>query len=132
MTQVASQPRMASGKIVTAWIIQGVLAVAFLAAAAAKLAGMPMMVALFDTIGLGQWFRIATALVEILGAVALLTPNYAAFGAAWLGATMFFASLTHLCILHSNPAAAILLLALNAVVLWLRRDQLAELRARLA
>ncbi len=89
------------------------------------------MVALFDTIGLGQWFRIATPLVDILGAVALLTPNYAAFGAAWLGATMFFASLTHVFILHTNPDAAIVLLALSTGVLWLRRDQLAALTARL-
>jgi hypothetical protein len=34
-----------------------------------------MMVESFDRIGLGQWFRIVTGLVEIVGAVALLVPG---------------------------------------------------------
>ena len=91
-----------------------------------------MLVEVFDQIGVGQWFRIATALVEIAGAIALLVPGLAALGAAWLGVTMVFAVLTHIVILHNSPAAAAVLLLLNAAVLWLRRDQLASLRARLS
>jgi putative oxidoreductase len=67
----------------------------------------------------------------VAGAVALLVPGFAALGAAWLGATMFFAVLTHLFILHSSPAAALTLLALNVLVVWLRREQLAWARASL-
>jgi uncharacterized membrane protein YphA (DoxX/SURF4 family) len=108
-----------------AWVLQGLLAAAFLAAGGAKLAGVPMMVQIFDQIGMGQWFRIVTGLVEVAGAVALLVPGFAALGAAWLGATMFFAVLTHLFILHSSAMPAVILLALNVLVIWLRRDQLA-------
>jgi hypothetical protein len=108
-----------------AWVLQGLLAAAFLAAGGAKLLGAAMMVQIFDQIGMGQWFRIATGLVEVAGAVALLVPGFAALGAVWLGATMFFAVLTHLFILHSSAMPAVILLALNILVIWLRRDQLA-------
>ena len=108
-----------------AWVLQGLLAAAFLAAGGAKLAGVPMMVQIFDQIGMGQWFRIVTGLVEVAGAVALLVPGFAALGAAWLGATMFFAVLTHFFVLHSSAMPAVILLGLNVLVVWLRRDELA-------
>ena len=117
------------GRVVGAWIVQGLLAAAFLAAGGAKLAGVPMMVQIFDQIGMGQWLRIVTGLVEVIGAVALVVPGFAALGAAWLGATMFFAVLTHLFILHSSAMPALVLLTLNVLVVWLRRDQLAAVLA---
>jgi uncharacterized membrane protein YphA (DoxX/SURF4 family) len=122
-----TQPRRIN---IAAWAIQILLAAAFLAAASAKLAGAPMMVAVFHQIGLGQGFRDVTAIVEIVGAIALLTPGFAALGALWLGFTMFVAMLTHILVLHSNPAGAVVLFGLCAVLVWLRRDQLAALRAR--
>jgi len=115
-----------------AWAVQVVLAAVFLAAAGAKLASVPMLVEEFDTIGFGQWFRYVTACVEIIGAIALLMPGLAGLGALWLGTTMVCATLTHLFILHNNPAPAIILFALNLLVLWLRRGQLGALRARFA
>ena len=71
-----------------AWTLQGIIAAAFLAAGFAKLAGVPFMVDLFEQIGLGQWFRVATGIVEVTGAVALLVPGLASIGALWLGFTM--------------------------------------------
>ncbi len=112
---------------IATWVLQGVLAAVFLAAAAAKLAGAPMMVEVFAQIGIGQWFRFVTAGVEILGAVALLAPGYAGFGALWLAATMVGATLAHLLVLHTPPVPALALLALNLLVAWLRRDQVAGL-----
>lgn len=117
------------GRIIGAWVVQGLLAAVFLAVGGAKLAGVPMMVQIFDQIGFGQGFRIVTGVVEVLGAVALLVPGFAALGAAWLAATMFFAVLTHLLILPGNPVPALVLLALNVLVVWLRRDQLASMVA---
>jgi len=116
-------------RIIGAWVAQGLLAAAFLAAGGAKLAGVPVMIQIFDQIGFGQWFRIVTGVVEVVGAGALLIPGFALVGAAWLGATMFFAVLTHLVMLHSSPAPALVLLALNVLVVWLRRDQLASTMA---
>ncbi len=115
---------------IAAWILQGLLALAFTAAACAKFAGVPMLVMIFDQIGLGQWFRFVTAAVEIIGVLALLTPGFAGPGALWLGITMVFAILTHLLILQSNPAGAIVLCALSFALAWLRRAQFVTLRAR--
>jgi uncharacterized membrane protein YphA (DoxX/SURF4 family) len=119
-------PLPSRARIVAAWIAQVLLAAVFLAAGGAKLAGLPMMVQIFDQIGIGQWLRIVTGVVEVIGAVALLVPSFAALGAAWLGATMFFAVLTHFFILHTSAMPALVLLALNVLVVWLRRDQVAS------
>jgi putative oxidoreductase len=103
------------------WALQGFVAAAFLAAGGAKLAGVPFMIQLFDQVGIGQWFRIVTGAVEIIGAVALLYPGLASIGAV----------ATHLFVLHSSPAAAVILGALNAVIVYLRRDELRAFAARI-
>ncbi len=118
---IAYQPSKA--KNISAWILQVLLALAFLAAAGAKLASVPMLVEDFNLIGLGQWLRYVAAIVEIIGAIALLTPGFAAYGALWLAITMFFATLAHLFAMHNDPTPALVLLVLNLVVFWLRRDQ---------
>jgi len=109
---------------IAAWTIQLALAAAFMAAGSAKFAGLPMIVQIFRQIGLGDWFRYLTACVEIAGVIALLMPGFAAFGALWLAATMFFAILAHLFVLHTSPAAAVVLFVLCLVVVRLRRDEL--------
>jgi putative oxidoreductase len=114
-----------------AWTLQGIIAAAFLAAGFAKLAGVPFMVDLFAQIGVGQWFRVVTGVVEITGAVALLIPGLASIGALWLGGTMIGAVATHLFVLHTSPVPAIVLGLLNAVVLYLRRDELIALLHRI-
>ena len=109
------------------WVLQGVVALAFFAAGTAKLAGAAYMVQLFDQVGVGQWFRYATGLVEVTGALALIYPGLASIGGLWLGGTMFFGVLTHLLVLHTNPVPAIVLGLLNALIVYLRRDELASL-----
>lgn len=111
------------------WTVQGLVAAAFLAAGGAKLAGDPSMVAVFDLVGIGQWFRYVTGTVEITGAVLILVPKTAIFGAGLLACTMAAALFTHLAVIGGNPLPAVVLLSLNLLVLWLRRD---EVSARLA
>jgi hypothetical protein len=90
-------------------------------AGGAKLAGNPMMVQVFDQIGVCQWFRYLTGVVEIVGALALLVPFAAAFGGALLAITMLCAVGTHLFVIGGNPVPAIVLLLITASVAWLRR-----------
>jgi putative oxidoreductase len=111
--------------------LQVIVAAAFLAAGGAKLAGVPFMVQLFDQVGIGQWFRIVTGMVEIVGAVALVYPGLASIGGLWLGGTMVGAVATNLFVLHSSPAAAVIFGALNAVIVYLRRDELRAFAARI-
>jgi putative oxidoreductase len=113
-----------------AWTVQVILAAAFLATGFAKLAGEPFMVDLFTQIGIGQWFRLTTGVVEVTGAVALLVPGFASVGALWLGFTMVGAVTTHLFVLHTSPVPAIVLGLLNVVVVYLRRDELVALLHR--
>jgi len=110
-----------------AWTLQVVVALAFFAAGSAKLAGVAYMVQLFAQIGIGQWFRIVTGLVEVTGAIALVHPRLASLGGLWLAATMFFATLTHVFVLHTTPLPAIVLGLLNLVIVYLRRDELASI-----
>src|ERR1700722_15545800 len=126
-----SLPSVRPSRRIGAWTLQGILAAAFLAAGFAKLAGVPFMVDLFEQIGIGQWFRIVTGVVEVAGAGALLVPGLASVGALWLGFTMVGAVATHVFVLHTSPVPAIVLGVLNAVVVYLRRDELIALLRRI-
>jgi putative oxidoreductase len=57
----------------------------------------------------------------------LLVPGLASIGALWLGFTMVCAVATHVFVLHTSPVPAIVLGVLNAVVVYLRRDELVAL-----
>ena len=109
---------------IAAWVLQVLAAAAFLGAGIPKLAGAPPMVQMFDTIGLGQWFRYVTGGIEVGSALLLLAPGAAVFGAILLACTMVGAILTHMLVLHTSPASPIVLLVLVGAVMWLRRGQI--------
>lgn len=100
------------------WGLRILLALAFGAAGASKLAGASQMVQLFDAVGFGQWFRYFTGAVEVLGAVLLLVPATGFFGGLLLAATMVGGVATHLLLIGGNPAPAIVLGLLSAFVAW--------------
>jgi putative oxidoreductase len=112
---------------VALWVIRGLLALAFVAAGGAKLYGVPMLVAEFEHIGLGQWFRYVTGGLEITGAILLLFPQKAVFGALLLICIMVGAVITHLFVIGGSAVPAIVLLALNAVVAYAERGRIAWL-----
>jgi putative oxidoreductase len=112
------------------WVVQGLLALAFVGAASGKLRGQAEMVGLFDVIGVGQWFRYVTGLEELAGAALILIPKTRVIGSGLLAGTMLGAIATHLFVLHSAPTAPVVLLALVTFVLWGRRAELAKLLGR--
>jgi putative oxidoreductase len=109
---------------VALWAVQIALAGMFLLAGSPKLLGDPAMVGLFDAIGIGQWFRYATGLIEVASALALLVPSFAVFGALALVATMVGAVAVQLFIVGGSPALPASLLLGSAGVVWARRHQL--------
>ena len=111
-------------RLMALWAVQIPLAGMFLLAGGSKLLGDPAMVGLFDAIGIGQWFRYATGVIEVASALALLVPSLAVFGAVALVATMVGAVATHLFIVGGSPALPAILLVASAVVVWARRHQL--------
>lgn len=106
------------------------LTLAFVGAGGAKLAGVEMMVATFDQIGIGQGFRYVTGAVEVLGAALLWLPRRQVIGAAVLGGTMVGAVLTHWFVLGPSAAPAMVLGLLCAVVLYIYRAQIPEVLGR--
>jgi uncharacterized membrane protein YphA (DoxX/SURF4 family) len=125
-------PSIPRGQILLAalWITQIALASMFLFAGGLKLTGAPELVALFDAIGIGQWFRYVTGSIEVVSAVALLVPSLAAFGALLLIPTMVGAVFTHLFIVGGSAVPATVLLTGSLAVVWARRDQLASVLSR--
>jgi putative oxidoreductase len=118
----SAQPRW---KSVSLWIVRGLLALTFLSAGGAKLYGVPVMVEEFGRMGLGQWFRYFTGSLEVLGALLILSPLLAGFGALLLICIMIGATITHLFVIGGSPVPALVLLALSAIVVIARREQMA-------
>jgi putative oxidoreductase len=106
------------------WILQIALAGMFLMAGGSKLLGAPAMVALFNAVGIGQWFRYVTGLIEVGSALALLTPRVAVIGALALVPTMVGAILAQLLMVHASAVPPAVLLVGAALVLWARRHEL--------
>lgn len=109
------------GRTVGLWVLRGLLGAAFLAVGGAKLAGVQAMVEIFDKVGIGQWFRIVTGLLEVSGGILLLIPRLTFYGAALLLLIMVGAVTAHLTVLGGNPVPPLILLVLNAVTTWLTR-----------
>ena len=109
------------------WTLQVLVALVLLAAGSGKLVGSAAMVALFDAIGIGQWFRYVTGSLEVLGALLLIVPGKTAFGAVLLASVMAGAVMAHLTVLHTAATVPLVLFALTALIAWGRRTQLAGL-----
>jgi hypothetical protein len=103
------------------WVLKGLLALAFLAAAAAKLSSQPMMVAEFGKIGLGQGFRYFTGATEVAGAALLLWPRSAFFGAVVLVGVCAGAFVAQVGPLHGDLIHVFVLGFLAALAAWLSR-----------
>jgi uncharacterized membrane protein YphA (DoxX/SURF4 family) len=112
---------------ITLWVLQILLALAFLGAGIGKLTSQPAMVEVFAHVGVGQWLRYVTGGIEIVSAILLLVPRFVPAGALLLIATMAGAVFTHLVLIGGSPVPAVVLLVLSVVVAWGRRDRLVAL-----
>jgi hypothetical protein len=105
------------------WVVQVLTAGMFFLAGGSKLAGAPATVALFDAIGIGQWFRFVTGALEVTGAVALLVPALSGLGGLLLAGVMAGAIATHLIIVGGSPTAAVVLLVSTSIIAYGRRTR---------
>ena len=96
-----------------AWGAQGLLALAFLAAGSQKIIGTEPMLQMFAAIGLGPLFQYVTGSLEITGAVMLLIPATAFWGAALVSCIMVGAIYTHLAVIGGSFVPALMLLLLE-------------------
>ena len=103
------------------WGVRILLALAFGAAGSAKLAGVEQMVASFESIGWGQWFRYVTGGIEVAGALLMLIPATGLYAGLLLGGTMLGGTVSHLLVVPGSPVPAMVLGLLCALVVWHNR-----------
>jgi uncharacterized membrane protein YphA (DoxX/SURF4 family) len=110
---------------ILAWTLTILLAIAFTFAGGPKLLSNPQMVREFAQVGLGQWFRYFTGLLELGGAIGLLVPRVRFWAALQIAFVMVGATIANLTVLHVPQAAGLtgVLLALALTLAWLRRPQ---------
>ena len=113
---------------ILAWILAVFLAIVFTFAGGVKLIGTRAMVQEFAQIGIGQWFRYLTGLLEVTGAIGLLVPKYRLWAALQIAAVMAGATAVNIVILHLSPLARVtaILMALALALAWLRRPRTAQ------
>lgn len=79
---------------ITDWCLRGGIALAFVVIGWDKFSPDSMWPKFFEQVGVGQWFRYFTGIVEILGGVLVFIPGTATAGLALLACTMASAGLT--------------------------------------
>lgn len=109
-----------------AWALQVVLALAIGGSGILKLIGDPAMVEMFDTIGVGQWFRYLVGLLELAGAIGLLIPRLRVLAATGLLLLLGGATITNIAVLDADPWSALVWAVLAAAIVYLRKDELAH------
>lgn len=109
------------GRTVAIWGLRVLLGLLFLAAAVMKLSGQPQMIAEFQQIGLGQWFRYFTGALEAAGAIAILAPRVSLLGALTLLLVDVGAFFAQVAILHMDWVHTIVIGALLGVLIYLQR-----------
>lgn len=115
------------------WISRIAIAVILLQTLYFKFTGHPESVALFSKLGVEPWGRIGTGVIELVTGILILIPATAFIGAALSLGVMTGAIASHLLVIgieSDNDGGqlfmlAIIVFALSAIVLFMRRQELA-------
>lgn len=107
------------------WVLAVLLAVGFTLFGGVKLVNSPAMVQEFAQIGLGQWLRYFTGILEVTGAIGVLIPKFRFWAALQIAIVMAGATVTNLAILHLPPVAGLtaVLMSMALALAWLRRPR---------
>ena len=105
-----------------AWVLQISLGLTYLVAGISKLMGNAAMLALFQAVGFGQWFRYAVGATETTGGVLLFTPSWSGVAAVALAPLMVGAIATGFLVHGESPVPATVCLIGLLVLAWLRRS----------
>lgn len=103
------------------WALRLVIGALFLFAAFTKLSGQQMMIDEFETVGLGQWFRYFTGLLELAGGILVLIPAYSVPGALVLLLVDVGAFFAQAFVIKMDVIHTIVIGAVIALLIWLQR-----------
>jgi len=73
-------------------------------------------IALFDRIGLGQWFRYLTGTMQVIGGILLLVPRTLTVGAVLLASTMLGAMFVQMFVLQTPLLAIVPAILFGAII----------------
>jgi putative oxidoreductase len=104
-----------------AWALRISVSLVFLLFGVEKLLGAGIWVSLFAGIGIGQWFRYFTGILQVAGAVFYAIPRTSLAGMALLACTMLGAAGVHLFVLHTGIFAALIPAILLGAILGVWR-----------
>ncbi len=83
-----------------------------------KFASRGMWVQIFEQIGLGQWFRIFTGVVQVTGGVLMIPRRTRTAGAVLLGCTMLGAAIVDVVVVGSPVVVVPLFLLIIIGTVW--------------
>jgi putative oxidoreductase len=106
----------------TLWVLQLLGAILSFIVGFAKLSGDQQMTQTFAAIGIGQWIRYVTGLIEFASAILLLIPALAGIAALLVVPIMIGVILTQILISGGSPALPIGLLIIASIVAWGRKE----------
>ncbi len=104
--------------ILITWILRLGVAAVFFSVGTSKFGAHSSWIKTFDQIGLGQWFRYVTGMLQVAGAVLVLIPRTFLLGIGILACTMAGAVTVWLVVFHAPDNAiipAVILIALAAI-----------------
>ncbi|MEO8880853.1 MAG: DoxX family protein [Gemmatimonadaceae bacterium] len=96
------------------------LGLLFLSAGVVKVAGLPLMVELFASLGFGQWLRYVTALIELTGGALLLAGRMQYLASLALAVIMVGAIDASIIVFDRSPIPPLLTLIALLVDAWRR------------
>ena len=122
MTQI--EPSASSITGIAVWILRILVGGLFLFAAAMKLSGQQMMIDEFEVVGLGQWFRYFTGLLELAGGILVLIPARSVYGALILLLVDIGAFFAQVFVIRMDFIHTLVIGAVILVLIYLQRAQL--------
>ncbi len=124
---MADAIRMPSrNRTIVLWILRALMAATFLFTGFAKLSGLQVTVDAFATLPVGQWFRYVTGALEVVGALALLTPPVSGLGALLLLVVDTGAFFAEIVFIHVDWIHNVVIAAPLVVLVLLQRDSIRE------
>jgi uncharacterized membrane protein YphA (DoxX/SURF4 family) len=111
-------------RTIALWALRILIAGVFLFPGFMKLTGQPMMVEEFETVGLGQWFRYATGVIEVIGAIMVLIPPVSALGGCLLLLVDVGAFVAQVTVIHMDWIHTVVIGIVIGLLIYLQRQQL--------
>ena len=120
----AAPPPTSRAQTTVLWVLRITMALVFLTTGLFKLTGQPLSIATFDAVGLGQWFRYVTGVMEVAGAILVVVPRVSPFGAILMFCVSVGAFVAAVTVLHIDFIHTIVLTVIAAYLIYAQRQRL--------